>query len=177
MEGSEKDVEQETIEHVKSNYSLPTPDGSTEKRLLWKLDIHVVPILMILFLLAFLDRINIGNARLQGLENDLNMGGHDYNIALLIFFIPYVLLEIPSNLILKKFAPSWWISGIMFCWGLSNRCASVRPDLADHAGILGITTICQGFTASFGGLVACRFLLGVFEAGFMPGVYDADGAS
>lgn len=117
MESSEKDVEHETIEQVKSEFSVPEPDRALEKRLLWKLDIHVVPILMLLFLLAFLDRINIGNARLQGLEKDLNMKGHDYNIALLIFFIPYVLLEVPSNLVLKKFAPSWWLSGIMFGWG------------------------------------------------------------
>lgn len=117
METSEKDVE-DIIENIKSETPLPNISSPAEKRLLWKLDIHVVPILMILFLLAFLDRINIGNARLQGLENDLSMAGHDYNIALLIFFIPYVLLEVPSNLILKKFAPSWWISGIMFCWGL-----------------------------------------------------------
>lgn len=168
METSEKDVEQETIEHVKSETPLPTISSPAEKRLLRKLDIHVVPILMILFLLAFLDRINIGNARLQGLEKDLNMAGHDYNIALLIFFIPYVLLEVPSNLILKKFAPSWWISGIMFGWGLFLL--SSRTDCADHTE-LGIITICQGLTASFGGLVACRFLLGVFEAGFMPGAY------
>ena len=117
MENSEKDIEQETIEHVKSEFSVPELDRALEKRLLWKLDIHVVPILMFLFLLAFLDRINIGNARLQGLEKDLNMKDHDYNIALFIFFIPYILLEVPSNLVLKKIAPSWWLSGIMFAWG------------------------------------------------------------
>lgn len=126
METSEKDVEQETIEQIKPEHLSPNIHSPAEKRLLWKLDIHVVPILMILFLLAFLDRINIGNARLQGLEADLNMAGHDYNIALLIFFIPYVLLEVPSNLILNKVAPSWWISGIMFCWGLFNHCPSGR---------------------------------------------------
>lgn len=120
METSEKDFEQETIE-LKPEPSLPNRDDSdsaAEKHLLWKLDIHVLPILMVLFLLAFLDRINIGNARLQGLEDDLNMAGNDFNIALFIFFIPYVLPEVPSNLLLKRFAPSWWISGIMFCWGL-----------------------------------------------------------
>ncbi|KAJ5985803.1 hypothetical protein N7522_012999 [Penicillium canescens] len=145
----EKECDHETVEDVKSQSSTPELDRSAEKRLLWKLDIHVVPILMFLFLLAFLDRINIGNARLQGLEKDLGMEGHDYNIALFIFFIPYILFEVPSNLVLRKVPPSWWLSGIMFLWG--------------------IVTICQGVTKSFGGLVACRFLLGLFEAGFMPG--------
>ncbi|KAF3398229.1 hypothetical protein F1880_005972 [Penicillium rolfsii] len=148
MEELEKFGDHEVIEDIKSNEVVDI-DRSAEKRLLWKLDIHVVPILMFLFLLAFLDRINIGNARLQGLEKDLNMKNNDYNIALFIFFIPYILFEVPSNLLLKRIAPSWWISGIMFGWG--------------------IITICQGLTQSFQGLVACRFLLGIFEAGFMPG--------
>ncbi|KAJ5181917.1 hypothetical protein N7449_012064 [Penicillium cf. viridicatum] len=142
-------IYEETVEDVKSAVSVPDIDPAAEKRLLWKLDIHVVPILMFLFLLAFLDRINIGNARIQGLEKDLGMKGHDYNIALFIFFIPYILFEVPSNLFLKKVSPSWWLSGIMFCWG--------------------VVTTCQGVVKSFGGLVACRFLLGLFEAGLMPG--------
>lgn len=116
MDELEKAGDHEMIEPIKSESPVEI-DRSAEKRLLWKLDIHVVPILMFLFLLAFLDRINIGNARLQGLEKDLNMKNHDYNLALFIFFIPYILLEVPSNLLLKRIAPSWWISGIMFGWG------------------------------------------------------------
>lgn len=95
-------------------------DPTAEKKLLWKLDVHVIPILTFLFLLAFLDRINIGNARLQGLERDLDMAGYDFNIALFVFFIPYILLEVPSNLVLHKQPPSWWLSGIMFLWGIST---------------------------------------------------------
>lgn len=117
MKPTEKAVESEQVEETKSEQSIPVIDREAEKRLLRKLDIHVVPILTFLFLLAFLDRINIGNARLQGLEGDLNMKGHDYNIALFIFFIPYILFEVPCNLILKKVSPSWWISGLMFAWG------------------------------------------------------------
>jgi MFS family permease len=177
METSEKAGEHETIENVKSEHLEVAFDRTAEKRLLWKLDIHVVPILMILFLMAFLDRINIGNAAIQGLETDLNMGGHDFNIALFIFFIPYILLEVPSNLILRKVPPSWWISGIMFLWGMVDVDPSFNEVLIDLPYCqLGITTICQGVTKSFGGLVACRFLLGIFEAGFMPGQYFSGGA-
>lgn len=111
------DTQEEIAEDVKPRYAPAVPT-SEERRLLWKCDIQVVPILFVLFLLAFIDRINIGNARLQGLEDDLNMGGHDYNIALFVFFIPYILFEVPSNLLLKKIRPSWWISGIMFGWGM-----------------------------------------------------------
>ncbi|MDI1490592.1 MAG: hypothetical protein OHK93_001796 [Ramalina farinacea] len=124
-------------------------DRAAEKRLLRKLDLRVVPIIAFLYTLAFLDRINIGNARIQGLEKDLHMKGQDFNIALMIFFIPYILFEVPSNLIVRKIAPSTWLSTIMVLWG--------------------IVTICQGVTASFGGLIACRFFLGLCEAGFFPG--------
>ncbi|KAJ5091614.1 hypothetical protein NUU61_006484, partial [Penicillium alfredii] len=112
-----------------------------------KLDLHVVPILTFLILLALLDRINIGNARIQGLERDLGMKGHEFNIALFVFFIPHILFKVPCNIVLKV-SPSWWLRLIWF---------------------LGIITICQGVTESFGDLETCRFLLGFFEAGFMPG--------
>lgn len=59
-----------------------------EKKLLWKVDCHVVPPLLVLFLLAFLDRVNIGNAKIQGMTKELHMVGQDYSIALFIFFIP-----------------------------------------------------------------------------------------
>jgi hypothetical protein len=65
-------------------------DPIEEKKLLLKVDMHVVPPLLILFLLAFLDRVNIGNAKIQGMTKELHMVGQDYSIALFIFFIPYV---------------------------------------------------------------------------------------
>jgi hypothetical protein len=63
-------------------------DPIAEKKLLWKVDCHVVPPLLILFLLAFLDRVNIGNAKIQGMTKELHMVGQDYSIALFMFFIP-----------------------------------------------------------------------------------------
>jgi hypothetical protein len=57
--------------------------------------------------------INIGNARIQGLEADLNMKGSDYNIALFMFFVPYILLEVPCNLLLKRVRPSIFIPTIV----------------------------------------------------------------
>ncbi|PLB43703.1 putative MFS transporter [Aspergillus steynii IBT 23096] len=141
----------ETIEDIAVKPSQPESpiDPRAEKRLLWKCDLHVVPILTLLFMFAFLDRINIGNARLMGLEKDLGMSGHQYNVALFVFFIPYILFEVPSNMLLKRMRPSWWLSGIICGWG--------------------IVTICQGVTGSFAGLVVCRVIIGLLEAGFMPG--------
>ena len=117
------DIEKEDVSHhsigpVKTTETLGTLiDPAAERRLLWKCDIHIIPILGFLYLLAFCDRINIGNARIQGLEKDLKMKGNDYNIALFIFFIPYILCEVPSNLVLRAVAPSTWLSLIMLGWG------------------------------------------------------------
>jgi MFS family permease len=86
-----------------------------------------------------------GNARIQGLDVELNMHDTDYNIALFVFFIPYILFEVPSNLVLKHLAPSTWLSLIMVLWG--------------------VCTIGMGLVNTFEGLVAMRVLLGFFEAG------------
>ena len=67
---------------------------TTERKLMAKVDLHVVPVLTILYLLAFLDRVNIGNARIFGLEDDLGLTGTQYNTALTIFFVPYVVFEV-----------------------------------------------------------------------------------
>ncbi|KAK5451867.1 hypothetical protein LTS15_007590 [Exophiala xenobiotica] len=134
----------QTVEDVSG-----VPDPAAERRLVRKIDIRVIPVLFTLYLCAFIDRVNIGNARIQGLEKDLDMRGEDYSVSLFIFFIPYILCEVPSNLLLKDVRPSLYLSGIMAAWG--------------------VITIGMGVTQSFGGLVGCRFLLGVFEAGFFPG--------
>ncbi|RDW74831.1 hypothetical protein BP6252_05973 [Coleophoma cylindrospora] len=128
---------------------LTALDPVAEKKLLRKMDLHVVVPVSILFLLNFLDRTNIGNAKIQGLVQDLKMTGSDYNVALMIFFVPYILFEVPSNVIIKRVAPSSWLCGIMFMWG--------------------IVTLAQGFVKSFGSFVGLRFLVGLFEAGFSPG--------
>ncbi|KAF5975630.1 nicotinamide mononucleotide permease [Fusarium bulbicola] len=123
-------------------------DPILEKKVIRKVDRNLVPILFLLFLCAFIDRINIGNARIQGLEADLNMSGEDYNIALFTFFILYILLEVPCNILLKNMRPSLFLSAVMTGWG--------------------IVTICQGLTQSFAGLIACRVIIGGLEAGFFP---------
>jgi hypothetical protein len=85
----------------------PLPDID-ERRLMWKIDLHLVPPLCILYLLAFLDRVNIANAKLYNMTTDLGLIGNQYNIALVVFFVPYVIFEIPANMLLKKFRPSIW---------------------------------------------------------------------
>ena len=72
-----------------------------------------------------------------------------YNNALVVFFVPYIIFEIPSNMLLKRFSPHVWLSINMFAFGF--------------------TTMMQGLVKNYAGLVTCRFFLGVFETGMFPG--------
>ncbi|PGH15409.1 hypothetical protein AJ79_02385 [Helicocarpus griseus UAMH5409] len=118
-------------------------DSEKDRRLLWELDLHILPVLIVIYFFAFLDRINLGNVLILGIVEELNLTGpRDTNVALLIFFVPYILFEVPGNLILKKVA-------------------SQRGSHYLHFS--------SGFVKSLTGLIVCRFFLGVFEAGLFPG--------
>ena len=94
-------------------------DHALENGLILKIDLAVLPVLFLLFLVSFVDRSNLANARIQGLEKSLHIPpkSNGYNIALFSFTIPYVLFEVPANIMLKKIRPQWWLSGLMFSWG------------------------------------------------------------
>ncbi|KAF9240614.1 major facilitator superfamily domain-containing protein [Melanogaster broomeanus] len=121
-----------------------------ERKLMRKVDLRTVPWLSFLYLLAFLDRTSIGNAKLYGMETDLHLNDTQYLLCLTVFFIPYALFEVPSNVILKRLRPSIWLSALMLLWGI-------------------MMTV-QGLISNYGGLMAMRWLLGTFEAGLFPGV-------
>ncbi|KAK5110741.1 hypothetical protein LTR62_005618 [Meristemomyces frigidus] len=127
------------------------PSHTTERKLVARIDMHVIPFLCIMYLLAFLDRVNIANANVFGLAKQLHLTGDQYNVALVIFFAPYILFEIPSNLLLKRLRPHVWLSLNMF--------------------LFGFTMIMQGIVKSYGGLLATRFFLGLFEASMFPGCF------
>ncbi|KAJ5171041.1 Major facilitator superfamily domain general substrate transporter [Penicillium coprophilum] len=130
--------------------SGPTLDEErVEKTLIRKIDLHILPFVVSLYLFSFLDRVNIGNARLYGLEEDLGLVGNQYQVSVSILFVTYCFFEVPSNLVLKKLRPSRYIATISVLWGI-------------------IATL-TGITQTYGGLIACRVLLGVVEAGLFPG--------
>lgn len=120
------------------------------KKTLRKMDMRLIPMLAILYLLSFLDRSNIGNAKIQGLQTDLNLTGTQYNLCATVFFFTYCLFEIPSNLLLKRFRPSIWLPSIMIAWG-------------------AVMTL-MGLVKNYHGLLIARLFLGVAEAGLYPGV-------
>jgi MFS family permease len=93
-----------------------------------------------------------------------------YNNALVIFFVPYILFEIPSNVLLKYLKPRVWLSICMFGFGLGMLCLSdffcSISRLTAHA-----VTMIQGFVSNYAGILTTRFFLGVFEAGMFPGAF------
>ncbi|KAI5456430.1 major facilitator superfamily domain-containing protein [Mariannaea sp. PMI_226] len=147
-----QDVPSAQVQRVndEAQYELTAEDLEAERRLLRKLDLHIIPLVMALYLFSFLDRVNIGNARLYGLEEDLGLSPKQFQVCVSILFVTYLLFEVPSNLVLKLFTPSRWIAFIAVAWGV----------LATLTGLVN----------SYGSLIACRLLLGAVEAGLFPGL-------
>ena len=93
-------------------------DHHSEKALVRKVDWRLLPILGALYSIALIDRVNISAARIAGMDVDLGLSiGHRYTIALVVFFIPYFFLELPSNIILRKVGSANWLAFIAFSWG------------------------------------------------------------
>jgi MFS family permease len=126
-----------------------TPTESFEAATYHKVDVRIVPFLFLCYILAYLDRVNVGFAKLQMLK-DLSMSDAAFATGAGIFFIGYFFFEVPSNVLLKKFGARMWIARIMISWGVISACM-----------------IFVKGQWSFYGL---RFLLGLAEAGFFPGV-------
>ncbi|PBP16023.1 hypothetical protein BUE80_DR013171 [Diplocarpon rosae] len=127
-----------------------------DKALVWRQDLRIVPLCAAIYLLCYLDRSNIGNAKTlnaathDDLLSETQMTNHQYIIALMVFLIAYAIFEVPSNYFLKKLSPSRWISFLMFSWG--------------------VVTISLGGVQNVAGVTVVRFFLGMSEAGLFPGL-------
>ncbi|KAJ9103636.1 hypothetical protein QFC19_004211 [Naganishia cerealis] len=115
-------------------------DVAASKRLARKMDLHNIPIVALCYLFAFIDRTNIGNARLAGLEKDLKLVGFDYNILLSIFYVSYIIFEFPANMFTKWLGPG--------------------KAIPLYTIIFGALSIAMAFVKTFGSSLAVRFLLG-----------------
>ncbi|MBW0469747.1 hypothetical protein O181_009462 [Austropuccinia psidii MF-1] len=122
----------------------------TRQELLKKLDWNVLPALSLLWLACFIDRTNIGNAKVGGMNTSLGLHGNQFNIGLAVFYITYIFSELPSNYILKRLGGKLWLPFLVASWG--------------------IITIMSGFMTNFASLIIIRLLLGLFEGGLLPGM-------
>ena len=120
-----------------------------EARVMRRISFRIVPFIMLLYFIAFIDRVNIGFAALT-MNKDLGFSPAVFGLGAGIFFLGYFIFEVPSNLILNKVGARLWIARVMITWGIIS---------AAFAFISGETSF-----------LVLRFLLGVAEAGFFPGI-------
>ncbi|KAF2827773.1 putative MFS transporter [Ophiobolus disseminans] len=120
-----------------------------EIALVKKIDLYMLPILWFMYFLNFLDRNAIVNGKLNNLDKDLGMKGTEYNTCVSIFFVGYLIGQVPSNLLLTRIKPAYYMAGWMMAWA--------------------IVSTCMAFVKNYHGMLACRFVLGVTEAPFYPG--------
>ncbi|KXH47743.1 major facilitator superfamily transporter [Colletotrichum simmondsii] len=120
-----------------------------EIKLVRKLDWRIMPTLCIMYFLNYVDRNAIAQARLNNLEKDLGMSGTEFNTTVSILFVGYVLMQIPSNMLITRIQPGMYMSAWMLIWAVVSGCTAL--------------------VQNYGGLVACRFFLGITEAPFYPG--------
>lgn len=128
----------------------PSDYGVNERSLLRKIDLHLLPGVVTLYLLSFLDRSNVANAKLDGLTASLHMTGNQYLTGLTLFFIGYIALEVFWNIVLKRIGPKLWLPLITVAWG--------------------IITVLQGVVVNMAGFFVIRTVLGAVEGGLFPGV-------
>lgn len=123
-------------------------DPAEEKRLLRKIDLRLIPLIVMLHTISLVDRTNISSARVAGLDEDLGLEvGYRASIVTLTFFIGYILFDIPSNIMVRKIGAAHFMGTITIAWG--------------------IVTIGLGCVNNWQGFSVLRVLLGVFEAGLV----------
>ncbi|KAF9018653.1 MFS general substrate transporter [Hymenopellis radicata] len=146
----EKEHHIETGSPSPSLEKVTDADDLLEKRAVRKLDWAILPVMTMYYLLSFLDRSNIGNARVAGLQADLGLTDHQYQVCVTVLFVPYIFAELPANLLLRKIGPKILMPTLLTIWGV-------------------IVTL-QGLVTSYAGLVVIRAFLGLVEGPMFPGI-------
>ncbi|KAI1273961.1 major facilitator superfamily domain-containing protein [Xylaria sp. FL0933] len=138
-----------SVDHLRPPESELLIDPALERRVVRKIDLHLIPLVTSLYLVAFLDRSNIGNAQLAGMSKDLGLSDDQYQWLLTIFYIPYIVFE-GAALMWKIVPPHWWAFFCVLVWGLASTL--------------------QATAYNWSGLLASRFFLAAAEAAYAPGI-------
>ncbi|KAL2817480.1 major facilitator superfamily domain-containing protein [Aspergillus cavernicola] len=147
---AEQHLESVQLEKANDNGPVFGIDAAHQKRVIRRIDLRLLPILGIMYSISLIDRTNLGLAFVAGMEEDLGLDvGARYTIVVMVFFVAYIVFEIPSNVILPKAGAANW--------------------LAFLGASFGAILIGMGFTSSWETMTVCRTLLGIMEAGFLPG--------
>src|SRR5690349_21807950 len=137
------------VQSISQPQAVSGADAAALKEIMTKITWRIVPFLMVSYFIAFIDRVNAGFAALQ-MNHDIGLTQAAFGLGGGLFYVTYVLFEIPSNLAMKKVGPRLWIARIMVSWGLVSAA--------------------MAFVTGPNSFYAVRLLLGAAEAGFFPGV-------
>ncbi|KAG8161402.1 hypothetical protein KVR01_008389 [Diaporthe batatas] len=148
LSAAEKSEELGLQSNPSSSTLTPSIDENVQKKLVRKIDLLVLPALACGLLTHAIDRSNIGNAKSDTLERDLHLVGNQFQLLLILFYIPLTLSSVPFSLLAKRFSPSRVLPIAMFGFGTVAMAGAA--------------------TTNFGGMLACRMVLGVLEAAFLP---------
>lgn len=141
---SQADDKQIALKDAATLEAANPTDKAMVRRLLRKIDLLVLPGLCLAYFTNVLDRSNLGNAKTDTIERDLNLGPNEFSTLLIIFYIPYALFNIPWSLLAKKYNPAVVIPSAVCLWG--------------------VVTIASIASKNAGHLMACRFFVGAIEA-------------
>ncbi|KAI1638631.1 retrograde regulation protein 2 [Biscogniauxia mediterranea] len=149
-DAEDKKIDAEFCEFSRDENGLPGGEEQKkrEKALVRRLDCFIAPVMMLLMLISYLDRGNIGFAATQGMADEIHLKGSQLNTAVSVFYVFYILAEFPTSILVKRLQFNRVIPTITFCWGL--------------------VCLSTGFVRSFGPLVVTRILLGFFEGCLFP---------
>ncbi|OJJ50386.1 hypothetical protein ASPZODRAFT_139686 [Penicilliopsis zonata CBS 506.65] len=146
--GEKVEMSHEEVVHIAE---LSPHEKELEKKLRRRIDSLIMPLVILVYLMNYIDRNNYAAAKLQGLEQDLGLTGTQYETGLSVLFVGYILMQVPSNLLLNYIGrPSLYLGCFVIAWGTVSALTSQ--------------------VKSYGGIVACRFILGLVEAPFFAGV-------
>ncbi|PNY29908.1 transporter [Tolypocladium capitatum] len=156
MDDKAVDPEKRTVEHIDAVRENASSDVASQhdftpeeqRRIIRRIDLRLIGTVSALYCVSLVDRTNMSAASIAGMNVGLKLQGLDYNIANLVFFIPYIIFEPPSTIVVRRLGPRLHISIIALCWGA--------------------TMIGMGFVNSFQQLAGVRVVLGFLEAGFFP---------
>ncbi|CAI7619707.1 unnamed protein product [Penicillium crustosum] len=145
-----KELDDISEHHVEfqNNPTQTSEMKKAEKRLVRRIDIRLLPWLCLLYALSLIDRTNISAAKVAGMSQDLQLTGNRFSVALVVFFAPYLMSELPSNFIVRRVGTRYYLAFLIMAWGT--------------------VSMCFGFVTRYSQLVGLRLLLGAFEGGFNP---------
>lgn len=133
--------------------TLTAEELEVEKKLKRKIDTLIMPLVVLVYLMNYIDRNNYAAARLQGLEADLGLNADQYQLGLSILFVGYIIAQVPSNLVLNHLGrPSLYLGFFIIAWGT----------------VSALTSQVKNAT----GIIICRLVLGLVEAPFFPGMFS-----